>query len=140
MRILLLIFLLSLGMQNKTVAQYKPISPDIIAEFIAYIEKHSLSINDYLANTKDLSVFVKTLKLTDQIETLNTEEYITVFAPTNEAFDQFPTDVIKELFSDENKSKLKSIVSYHLVDGKITASDIIRKIDETAGKEAVYKR
>jgi len=140
MRTLLLIVLLSFGTQNKTIAQQAPISPDILAEFVAYLEKHSLSVDAYLANTKDLSVFLKTLKLTDQLETLNTEgkEYITIFAPTNEAFDQFPTDVIKELFSAENKSKLEAIITYHLIEGKITASDIVRKIDESGGKEAVF--
>lgn len=117
-------------------AQPKHVTPQLIQEFIEYIEKNSVPIHDYLENSSDLSTFVNALKLTDEFEKLESFEEFTIFAPTNKAFEQFPIDVIAELFHPQNKDKLRSIVTYHIVKGRLRASNIIEAIDENGGLDA----
>jgi uncharacterized surface protein with fasciclin (FAS1) repeats len=42
---------------------------------------------------------------------------LTVFAPTNAAFDKLPAGTVEELLKPENKSKLKRIITYHAAPG-----------------------
>ena len=55
-------------------------------------------------------------------EALSTGEY-TVFAPTDEAFNKVDKAVIAELLKPENKDQLAAILKYHVVEGKVMASD-----------------
>ncbi|MCK6370166.1 MAG: fasciclin domain-containing protein [Gammaproteobacteria bacterium] len=48
----------------------------------------------------------------------------TVFAPTDEAFAKLPAGTLDDLLKPENKEKLKGILLYHVVSGKIMAADI----------------
>ena len=48
----------------------------------------------------------------------------TVFAPTDAAFAKLPAGTLDDLLKPENKDKLKSILLYHVVSGKIMAADI----------------
>jgi len=120
-------------------AQPKHVTPQLIQEFIEYIEMNSVPIHDYLENSTDLTTFVNTLKLTDEFEKLDSFEEFTIFAPTNEAFEQFPIDVITELFEPRNIDKLHSIVTYHIVKGRLRASSIIDAIDKNGGLDAQIK-
>jgi len=58
-------------------------------------------------------------------EVLGGEGPFTVFAPTDEAFAKIPVETLKELLQPENRSKLQSILKYHVVKGSITARDAI---------------
>ena len=53
------------------------------------------SVLDLLVFNKDFSIFVSMLKLADLIDLLSTEGPVTIFAPTNEAFDGLPTALFK---------------------------------------------
>ena len=121
------------------IAQPKHITPKLIQEFIEYIEKNSLPIHDYLQKSSDLTTFVKTLKLIDEFDKLDNFEEFTIFAPTNSAFEEFPIDVITELFEPRNRDKLRSIVTYHIVKGRLRASGIIDLIDRNGGMDARIK-
>lgn len=132
-----LVFLVVLCIINVTIyAQPEHVTPQLIQEFIEYIEENSVPLQDYLVSSEDLTTFVKTLKLTDEFKTLDRFEEYTVFAPTNTAFEQFPIEVITELFHPKNKEKLRSIVRYHIVKGRLRASSIIKAIDTNGGSEA----
>ncbi|WP_240047292.1 fasciclin domain-containing protein [Hymenobacter nivis] len=48
----------------------------------------------------------------------------TVFAPTNEAFDALPAGTLDNLLKPENKAKLASILTYHVVPGNVMAADL----------------
>lgn len=119
-------------------AQSNPISPEVIKELYATIKANSFSVNEYLANSKDLSVFVKTLKLSDELSGISEAKDITIFAPINEAFSQFPSEVIAELFHSKNKQKLASIVRYHIMHKAVSASEIISTIDKNENTEYTY--
>jgi transforming growth factor-beta-induced protein len=50
----------------------------------------------------------------------------TVFAPTDEAFAKLPAGTVESLLKPENKAKLASILTYHVVAGKVMASDVVK--------------
>lgn len=49
----------------------------------------------------------------------------TVFAPTDEAFAKLPKGTVETLLKPENKEKLKAILTYHVVPGKVMAKDVL---------------
>lgn len=57
-------------------------------------------------------------------QTLSGEGPFTVFAPTDEAFAALPQDALQELLKPENKEVLVKILTYHVVPGKVTSSDL----------------
>jgi len=60
------------------------------------------------------------------IETLKSEGPFTVFAPTDEAFAKLPAGTLDDLLKPENKGKLKSILTYHVVSGEVLAADVVK--------------
>ena len=57
-----------------------------------------------------------------------------MFAPTNEAFAKLPAGTVDTLLKPENKKKLASVLTYHVVPGRITAKDLMEKIKAGDGK------
>jgi uncharacterized surface protein with fasciclin (FAS1) repeats len=49
----------------------------------------------------------------------------TVFAPTDEAFEKLPAGTVQSLLKPENKDKLAAILKYHVVPGRVLASDAV---------------
>ncbi|MDQ2753482.1 MAG: fasciclin domain-containing protein, partial [Bacteroidota bacterium] len=58
----------------------------------------------------------------------------TVFAPTNEAFNELPKGTVDNLLKPENKEKLQGILKYHVVAGKISSDDLKKMIKDNNGK------
>ncbi|WP_318308729.1 fasciclin domain-containing protein [Flagellimonas crocea] len=58
----------------------------------------------------------------------------TIFAPSDAAFEKFSNNKIAELIQAEDKSALKSLLSYHIVAGQLTASRMLRAIGRGNGK------
>ena len=50
----------------------------------------------------------------------------TVFAPTDEAFAKLPAGTLEMLLKPENKATLASILTYHVVPGKVMAADVVK--------------
>ncbi|MGJ7460876.1 fasciclin domain-containing protein [Halomonas sp. MA07-2] len=57
------------------------------------------------------------------VDTLKGEGPFTVFAPTDEAFAALPEGTLDELLLPENQETLQSILTYHVVVGKVMAED-----------------
>jgi len=68
----------------------------------------------------------KALDAAGLVETLKGEGPFTVFAPTDEAFAKLPAGTLDELLKPENKAKLVSILTYHVVPGKVLASQVVK--------------
>lgn len=68
-------------------------------------------------------------------ETLSGPGPFTVFAPTDEAFAALPAGTVESLLKPENKAKLVSILTYHVLPGKVMAADIAGKTLEPATVE-----
>jgi len=60
------------------------------------------------------------------VDTLKGPGPFTVFAPTDDAFAKLPPGTIEELLVPENKDKLVSILTYHVVAGKVTAAQVMK--------------
>jgi uncharacterized surface protein with fasciclin (FAS1) repeats len=72
----------------------------------------------------DLSTLVAAVKAAGLVDTLSGAGPFTVFAPTNEAFAALPPGTLDSLLKPENKSKLTSILTYHVVSGSVFAKDV----------------
>ena len=62
------------------------------------------------------------------METLKSAGPFTVFAPTNAAFDKLPAGTVATLVKPENKATLTAILTYHVVAGKFSATDVVAAI------------
>jgi uncharacterized surface protein with fasciclin (FAS1) repeats len=71
------------------------------------------------------NTLVAAVKAADLVDTLNGDGPFTVFAPTDEAFAKLPTGTVEELLKPENKDKLKAILTYHVVSGKVMAAAVV---------------
>jgi uncharacterized surface protein with fasciclin (FAS1) repeats len=60
------------------------------------------------------------------VDTLKGKGPFTVFAPTDEAFAKLPKGTVEELLKPENKAKLTAILTYHVVPGAVTASQVTK--------------
>lgn len=68
----------------------------------------------------------KALGAAGLVETLKGEGPFTVFAPTDEAFAKLPAGTLEALLKPENKGKLTAILAYHVVPGKVLASEVVK--------------
>ena len=74
----------------------------------------------------------------DLVDTLKGEGPFTVFAPTDDAFAKLPEGTVESLLLPENLEQLKSILLYHVVSGKVMASDVVTLTSaDTVSGEAV---
>jgi uncharacterized surface protein with fasciclin (FAS1) repeats len=92
------------------------------------------NIIENAVNSKDHTTLVAAVKAADLVETLQSKGPFTVFAPTNAAFDKLPAGTVATLLKPENKKMLQTILTYHVVAGKMNASDIAKAIKAGKGK------
>jgi uncharacterized surface protein with fasciclin (FAS1) repeats len=93
----------------------------------------SKNIVENAMNSKDHTTLVAAVKAAGLVETLESAGPFTVFAPTNEAFDKLPKGTVESLVKPENKTMLTSILTYHVVAGKLDSKMLAEKIKEGNG-------
>jgi uncharacterized surface protein with fasciclin (FAS1) repeats len=79
-------------------------------------------------NSNDHTTLVAAVKAAGLVDTLQGSGPFTVFAPTNEAFAKLPAGTVDTLLKPENKDTLTKILTYHVVAGKISTSDLMKMI------------
>jgi uncharacterized surface protein with fasciclin (FAS1) repeats len=84
----------------------------------------SKNIIQNAVNSKDHTTLVAAVKAAGLVETLEGKGPFTVFAPTNTAFGKLPAGTVETLVKPENKATLTKILTYHVVPGKLAASDL----------------
>lgn len=72
------------------------------------------------------NTLVAAVKAAGLVDTLKGPGPFTVFAPTDAAFAKLPAGTLESLLKPENKAKLQSILTYHVVSGKVMASDVVK--------------
>jgi uncharacterized surface protein with fasciclin (FAS1) repeats len=72
------------------------------------------------------TTLVAAVKAAGLVDTLKGPGPFTVFAPTDAAFAKLPAGTLDSLLKPENKAKLRSILTYHVVPGKVTARDVAK--------------
>ncbi|MBS1914036.1 MAG: fasciclin domain-containing protein [Bacteroidetes bacterium] len=85
------------------------------------------------SNSRDHTTLVMLLKAADLVPTLKGHGPFTVFAPTNRAFNLLKQGTVDTLLKPENRGKLKSLLTYHVIAGRLDAADLARKIQEGNG-------
>ena len=72
------------------------------------------------------TTLAKALQAADLVDTLKGDGPFTVFAPTDEAFAKLPPETLNDLLKKENKAKLQRILTYHVVTGRVSSSDVVK--------------
>lgn len=72
------------------------------------------------------NTLVTAVKAAGLVDTLKGPGPFTVFAPTDEAFAKLPPGTLESLLKPENKAKLESILTYHVVAGRLMAKDLVK--------------
>ncbi|MBV8106297.1 MAG: fasciclin domain-containing protein [Hyphomicrobiales bacterium] len=94
----------------------------------------SKNIIENAIHSKDHTTLVAAVKAAGLVDTLEGAGPFTVFAPTNEAFARLPAGTVETLLKPENKDKLTSILTYHVVPGRLTEAEIDAMIRDGGGK------
>jgi uncharacterized surface protein with fasciclin (FAS1) repeats len=81
-------------------------------------------IVDNAMQAKSVSTLVSLVKDAGLVETLKGTGPFTVFAPTNAAFEKLPKAALAALTDEASKAKLKGVLTYHVIPGRILAADI----------------
>lgn len=91
-------------------------------------------IIDNAVNSADHTTLVAAVKAAGLVDTLKGPGPFTVFAPTNEAFAKLPAGTVESLLKPENKDMLTKVLTYHVVAGRISASDLKKQIQAGHGQ------
>ena len=91
------------------------------------------NIVENAVNSKDHTTLVAAVKAAGLVDTLMSAGPFTVFAPTNAAFDKLPAGTVDTLLKPENKGMLSSVLTYHVVAGTMTSTDIAAAIRAGGG-------
>lgn len=92
------------------------------------------NIIENAGNSKDHTTLVAAVKAAGLVDTLSGPGPFTVFAPTNKAFAKLPKDTVPTLLKPDNKSKLSGILTYHVVSGRLTAAELMKRVKDGGGK------
>lgn len=93
----------------------------------------SKNIVENAMNSKDHTTLVAAVKAAGLVETLQGAGPFTVFAPTNDAFGMLPAGTVESLVKPENKAMLTSILTYHVVAGKLDSKELEKWIKKGNG-------
>ena len=91
------------------------------------------TIVDVAVGNKDFTTLVTALKAADLVGALQGEGPFTVFAPTNDAFAKIDAKTLSSLLEAGNKEALANILTYHVVSGKLAASDVVAALKKGNG-------
>jgi len=91
------------------------------------------TIVENAVNSADHTTLVAAVKAAGLVDTLSGPGPFTVFAPTNDAFAKLPGGTVETLLKPENKAMLASMLTYHVVPGRMTADDLMAAIKAGGG-------
>jgi uncharacterized surface protein with fasciclin (FAS1) repeats len=89
-------------------------------------DKGSKDIVDTAVAAGQFTTLAKALQAAGLVDTLKGKGPFTVFAPTDDAFAKLPSGALDDLLKPENKEKLKAVLLYHVVAGKVPAAKVMK--------------
>jgi uncharacterized surface protein with fasciclin (FAS1) repeats len=101
--------------------------------FVGFASAQERNLVEVAKNSGNHTILVRAIVAAELDATLSEKGPFTVFAPTNEAFENLPKGTLSKLLEEENQQKLRSILKYHVIDGKYDAEAVVRAVKE--GKE-----
>ncbi len=90
----------------------------------AFAGGHSKDIVDTAKDAGGFETLLAAATAAGLVDTLKGDGPFTVFAPTDAAFAALPEGTVENLLKPENKDQLTSILTYHVVSGKVMSSDL----------------
>lgn len=90
------------------------------------------TIVDVAADNDNFDTLVQAVQTAGLADTLSSEGPFTVFAPTDEAFEELPDGALEALLEPENRDLLTDILTYHVVPGEVTSDEL-----ETGGVDTL---
>jgi uncharacterized surface protein with fasciclin (FAS1) repeats len=117
----------------------KEMNEEVATDTLATTEETvaTLNIVEVASGNENFSTLVAAVTAADLGATLSGDGPFTVFAPTNDAFAKLPAGTVETLLKPENKAKLASILTYHVVSGKFDATTVIDAIKANNNKYTV---
>lgn len=103
----------------------------------SFAQTNSTSLEPIAQNTNesdDHKILFAAVKATNLDDILEKSGPFTIFAPSDAAFQRFSSEKMEELINAKDKSELKSLLTYHIVAGQLTASRILRAMCQGNGK------
>jgi len=100
----------------------------LMAGFAGSVKAESMpdkDIVDIAASAGSFKTLVAAVQAAGLVEALKGQGPLTVFAPTDEAFGRLPAGTVENLLKPENKDKLIAVLTYHVVPGRVTASEVV---------------
>lgn len=94
----------------------------------------SRNIIENAVNSRDHTTLVAAVKAAGLVETLSGPGPFTVFAPTNAAFAKLPAGTVDTLLQPVNREMLRSVLTYHVVPGRVTAEQLVGMIRAGGGQ------
>lgn len=118
---------------------FKNVSLALIASATVAFNSHVLADNhggkkdivDTAVAAGSFNTLAAALTAGGLVDTLKSAGPFTVFAPTDEAFAKLPAGTVENLLKPENKDQLVSILTYHVVAGKVMAADVVKLTSAT---------
>ena len=92
------------------------------------------TIVENAVNSKNHTTLVTAVKAAGLVDTLSGPGPFTVFAPTNRAFGKLPPGTVETLVQPAQKRTLTSVLTYHVVPGRLTARDLMAEVKQGGGK------
>ncbi|OYD46358.1 hypothetical protein CHU00_06620 [Sphingobacterium cellulitidis] len=114
-------------------------------DFLVYEENtETRNVGDYIGNNFDLSLFHAALEKTGVLQEITTDQKVTVFAPTNAAFNGLGIYRASD-FDKLDQDSLKTMIRYHILGRLLPSEEIpVKTLDATypnlAGKELVISK
>ena len=96
-----------------------------------------MNIVETAVSNDNFSTLVTAVQAGELVDALSSEGPFTVFAPTNDAFNNLPEGTLETLLMPENRQTLQSILTYHVVNGSYMASDVVNAINQNDGQFTV---
>ncbi len=105
---------------------YMAVLATLLLSISAFASHTRPDIVDTAVKAGTFNTLAQALKAADLVDTLKGTGPFTVFAPTDEAFKNLPPGALEVLLKPENKEQLRSILTYHVVPGRVAASDVVK--------------
>ena len=96
-----------------------------------------MNIVETAVSNDSFSTLVAAVQAADLVDALSSDGPFTVFAPTNDAFNNLPDGTLSTLLQPENQETLQSILTYHVVAGQFMAEDVVQAINGNGGQFTV---
>lgn len=97
-----------------------------------HAENKKANIVETAVNAGDFNTLVAAVKAAGLVDTLSAEGPFTVFAPTDAAFAKLPAGTVDNLLA--NPDKLRQILLYHVVPGKVTSDQVVNLTKATTAQ------